>query len=75
MCEQNDKMYDNFYTEDEKDIYGDTSIENWRKNPPTVNFDNMTLSQLIQETRNPRAIGSCCTATTILMKTNIRNDT
>ena len=76
MCEQNDELYDSFYTddEDEDDIYGEiTPIENWRRETPIVNFDNMTISELIQETRNPRAIGSCCTATAILMNRNIPN--
>ena len=77
MCEQNDELYVSFYTddEDEDDIYGElTPIENWRRNTPIVNFDNMTPSQLIQETRNPCAIGSCCTATAILMNGNIPNE-
>lgn len=77
MCEQNDELYDSFYTddEDEDDIYGElTPIENWRRESSSVNFDNMTASELIQETRNPHAIGSCCTATSILMNSNIRND-
>ena len=72
MCEQNDKMYDNFYTENEDDIYGElTPIENWRRETSIVNFDNMTFSELIEETRNPRAIGSCCTATAILTKQTV----
>ena len=77
MCEQNDELYVSFYTddEDEDDIYGElTPIENWRRNTPIVNFDNMTPSQLIQETRTPCAIGSCCTATAILMNGNIPNE-
>lgn len=77
MCEQNDELYDSFYTddEDEDDIYGElTPIENWRRDTPIVNFDNMTISELIQETRNPCAIGSCCTATAILMNRNIPNE-
>lgn len=73
MCEQNDEMYDNFYTEDEYDIYGElTDIENCRF-PQPVNFDNMTISELIQETQFPRGIGSCCTATAILMNMNEGN--
>jgi len=75
MCEQNDEMYDSFYIDDEDDIYGElTPIENWRRETPSVNFDNMTILELIQETQNPRAIGSCCTATAILMNINIPNE-
>ena len=76
MCEQNDELYDSFYTEDEDedDIYGElTPIQDCRL-PPPINFDNMTPCQLIQETRNPHAIGSCCTATAILMNRNIPNE-
>lgn len=69
MCEQNDEMYDKFYTEEQDDIYGDlTPIEDCRF-PAPVNFANMTLPELIQETHYPRGIGSCCTATAILLNT------
>lgn len=74
MCEHNVELYESFYTddEDEDDIYGElTPIENWQRETTVVNFDNITPYQLIQETLNPHAIGSCCTATAILMNRNI----